>query len=135
MIFKLNNFQKVIKKNNEMVVLFLLIFITVITTKFYNDNKKEVNKGYKNVINNIYFQKTINNIFDNLSPGYKNIEHKISKDETFDKILKNYSIDKEEIKEIKESISGKININKLNTSQKIQIKLDLTLLLMKWLLP
>jgi len=124
MIFKLNNFQKVIKKNNEMVVLFLLIFITVITTKFYNDNKKEVNKGYKNVINNIYFQKTINNIFDNLSPGYKNIEHKISKDETFDKILKSYSIPVDEIIKIKKKLKNNTNLNNLKKNQVIKITIN-----------
>ena len=47
MIFKLNNFQKIIKKNSEITVLFLLIIIMVITTKFYNDKKKEIDEGIK----------------------------------------------------------------------------------------
>ena len=124
MIFKLNNYQKIIKKNSEIAVLFLLIFITVITTKFYNDNKKEVNEGYRNVINNIYFQKTINNIFNNLSPGYKNINHKISKDETFDKILKSYSIPVDEIAKIKKKLKDSTNLNNLKTSQIIKITIN-----------
>ena len=48
------------------------------------------------------------------------------KRETFDKILSGYSIEKKEIKAIKESLLKKININKLNTNQKIQIVLDQT---------
>ena len=37
-----------------------------------------------------------------------------------------YPVDKEEVKAVKESLSKKININKLNTNQKIQISLDQT---------
>jgi murein DD-endopeptidase MepM/ murein hydrolase activator NlpD len=124
MIFKLNNFQKILKKNNEITVLFLLIIIMVITTKFYNDKKKEVNERYKDVISNIYFQKTINNIFNNLSPGYKNIEHKISENETFDKILKNYSIPVSEIKKIKKNLKDNTNLNNLKKNQVIKITIN-----------
>ena len=65
----------------------------------------EKNK-YKNLINNIYFQKSINQIFDNLVPRYKNINHKISSGETFDKILNNYSIPNEEINQIKKKLNS-----------------------------
>ena len=59
-------------------------------------------------------------------PRYKKYNHKIKSGETFDKILNSYFINKEEIKAIKESLSKKVNINKLNTNQKIQIVLDKT---------
>ena len=124
MIFKLNNFQKIIKRNSEIAVLFLLVLISVITTKYYNDNKKVINENYKDVINNIYFQKSISNIFDNLSPGYKNIEHKISKNETFDKLLKNYSIPVDEIIKIKKSLKGSANLNSLKKNQVIKITIN-----------
>ena len=93
MIFSSNKIIKLIKRNIEIVISF---FITInhyrISTTFYNNNKILINKNYKNVINNIYFQKSINQIFNNLTPRYKNIDHKISSGETFDKILNNYSI-------------------------------------------
>ena len=44
--------------------------------------------------------------------------------ETFDKILEEYLIDKKEILEIKKELSKKINLNKLNTNQKIQFTVD-----------
>ena len=50
----------------------------------------------------------------------------IKSGETFDKILSGYSIEKEEIIAIKESLLKKFNINKLSTNQKIQIILDQT---------
>ena len=101
MILKLKNIKKKLQKNSEIVVLFFLIIVTVISTKFYNDKKKQINDRYKNVINNIYFQKSLDYVFNNLSPEYLNIDHKISKNETFDKILEKYSIPTSEIKKVK----------------------------------
>ncbi len=57
---------------------------------------------------------------------FKKINHKISSGETFDNILKNYSINKKEIEAIKRKLSEKININKLNTNQKIYLTIDLS---------
>jgi len=124
MIFNLNTLQKIIKKNQDIVFIFFLIIITIISTQFYNNNKKIINGNYKDVINNIYFQKTINHIFDNLSPKYKNIDHKIVKGETFDKILSSYSISNNEIIKIKKGIDDAPNLNNLKTNQIIKFTID-----------
>ena len=79
MIFSSNKIIKIIKKNIEITFLFLLLLITISSTTFYNEKKVLIDENYKNLINNIYFQKSIKQIFDNLSPRYKNIDHKISK--------------------------------------------------------
>ena len=92
MIFNLNKIQKLIKRNTEIACLLLLIVITITSTTFYNNKKITISENYKTTINNIYFKKTIDHIFNNLSPRYKSINHKISKGETFDKILNNYSV-------------------------------------------
>ena len=92
MIFTSNKIIKSIKKNTEITFLILLLLITITSTTLYNTNKILVNENYKDVINNIYFQKSVNQIFDNLTPRYKNINHKISNGETFNKILNSYSI-------------------------------------------
>ena len=97
MIFSFNKIIKIIKKNIEISLLFLLLVITVTSTTFYNNHKILIHKNYINIVNNIYFQKSINQILDNLVPRYRNIDHKISDGETFDKILKNYSIESEKI--------------------------------------
>ncbi|MDA9687567.1 M23 family metallopeptidase [Candidatus Pelagibacter sp.] len=124
MILNLKNFKKIIKKNSEIAVLFLLITLTVLSTKFYNDKKKEINERYKSVINNIYFQKNIDYIFNNLSPEYINIDHKISKNETFNKILEKYLIPNNEIKKIKRILKKDINLNNLKMNQIIKITID-----------
>jgi len=124
MIFSSNKIIKIIKKNIEITFLFLLLLITISSTSIYNEKKVSINKNYKNLINNIYFQKSINQIFDNLVPRYKNIDHKISSGETFDKILNNYSIPNEEINQIKKKLNSDYNINNLQPNLEIKITID-----------
>ena len=122
----LNKIKLKIKNNTEIVALGLLVIITVISTSYYNFIKKKVYTNYKTTINNIYLKKTINHIFDNLEPKFKKINHKISSGDTFDNILEQYFVSKSEISEIKKKISKEVNINKLNTNQKIQFTIDQT---------
>jgi len=124
MIFSSNKIIKLIKKNIEFVFFFLLLVVSVVSTTFYNNNKILINENYKVVINNIYFQKSINQIFNNLTPRYKSIEHKISRGETFDKILNNYSIPGKEILEIKKNLNSAYNLNNLKTNLDIQFTID-----------
>ena len=124
MRFKLYKIIKIFKRNTQISFLFLLIVITVVSTTFYNNKKLVISNNYKDVINNIYFQKSINYIFNNLVPRYKNIEHKISRGETFDKILKNYSVSNKEINEIKKSLDKSQNLNNLKTNLVIKFTLD-----------
>jgi len=113
-------------KNLKKLGLVFLIIFTIIVATLSNHQKNLDKNQYNNFINNIYFKKTLKEIVNNLEPRYKKYSHKIKSGETFDKILSNYSIEKEEIISIKESLSKKFNINKLNTNQKIEIILDLT---------
>ena len=120
----LNKLKSKIKKNTEIFALSFLVLITIVSTTYYNYNKKKIFSNYKNTINNVYFKKTINHVFDRLEPKYKKINHKILAGETFDQILKSYSLDVNEINEIKSRLSKKVNLNKLSTSHKIQFTLD-----------
>ena len=113
-------------RNIKLIALIFFLIITVLISLYLNYEKNLSVRKYNNFINNIYFQKTLNKIINNLEPRYKIYNHKIKSGETFDKILSDYSIDKEEVKTLKESLLNKININKLNTNQKIQITLDQT---------
>ena len=71
-----NKFLKKIKSNTEIAALVLLLFITILSTTYYNFNKKKIFNNYKNTINNVYLKKTINHILNNLEPRFKKIEHK-----------------------------------------------------------
>ena len=122
----LKNLQNKLKKNFEIFGLIILIFITAVSTSYFNYKKNLNNQTYNNFIDNVYFKKTLNHIFNNLDPKYKKIKHKIKPGETFDKILESYSIEKAEIIKIKNSLKKKINFNKLNTKQIIQFSLNKT---------
>jgi len=113
-------------RNMKVIALIFFLIITITISLYLNYEKNLNDRKYNNFINNVYFQKTLNKIINNLEPRYKIYNHKIKSGETFDKILSDYSIDKEEVKILKESLLKKININKLNTNQKIQITLDQT---------
>ncbi len=116
--------SKKIKKNNEFIGLILILIITTIFIALFNYHKKINDQNFNSLINNIYLKKTLNHVFNNLEPKYKRINHKISSGETFDQILKLYSIDNDEIVQIKKNLSKKINLNKLNTKQIIKFKID-----------
>ena len=124
MIFKLNNLKNLIYKNMEIIFLILLIIITVSSTKFYNSRKLIVNENYKEIINNIYFQKSINHIFDNFSPRYKVVNHKVLQGEAFDKILKSYSVPDNEITKIKKTLNSSYNLNNLKATSILKFTID-----------
>ena len=113
-------------KNLKLLGLLFLIIFTVTIATLSNHQKKLSSNKYNNFIDNIYLKKTLNEIVNSLEPRYKKYNHKIKSGETFDKILNSYSINKVEINAIKQSLSKKVNINKLNTNQKIHIILDKT---------
>ena len=124
MKFKLHKIQLKIKKNKELFFLIILILITVVSIQIYNVNKNKVNKSYISLINNIYFQKNLKHVLDNLEPRYIIIEHKIVQGETFDKILNKHQVPESEIKKIKKSLSKKNNLNDLKTGLTIKFTLD-----------
>ena len=124
MVFSSNKIIKLIKKNIGFILILLLLSITIVSTKFYNNNKKLINENYKDIINNIYFQKSVSQIFNNLTPKYKSINHRISSGETFDKILNSYFIPSEEILKIKKNLISDYNLNNLKTNLDIKFTID-----------
>ena len=115
-----------LKKNFEIFALIFLILSAALFTSYFNYKKKIDNKTYNNFIDNIYFQKTLKTLIENLEPKFEKIRHKIQSGETFDKILNDYNVDKKEIIKIKKSFSKKINLNQLKTKQTIEFTLDKT---------
>ena len=122
----LKNYKHKLKRNFEIFGLVILIILTAISSNYYNYKKNINQKNYDKVIDNVYLNKTLKYIIENLEPKYKKIKHKIKAGETFDKILESYSIDKKEIVKIKNSLKKKINLNKLNTKQIMQFSIDKT---------
>ena len=120
----LNKLKIQLKKKTEIFALSFLILVTIVSTSYFNFNKKKIHQNFKNTLNNIYLQKTVDHFLTNLEPKFKKIEHNISSGETFNDILEIYSINQKEISNIKKKLSKEINLNKLNTSQKIYFTID-----------
>jgi len=120
----LNKLKKKLTNNTEIIALGLLLITTILSTTYYNFNKQKIYNNYKNIINNIYFKKTINHFFENLEPKFKTVVHIIREGETFDKILKSYYIKEDEILSVKKKLSKRVNLNKLTTNQKIQFTIN-----------
>ena len=115
-----------LKVKNEFFLLFLVLLITIVSTGYHNYSKKKIANNYKEIVENIYFKKTLNHIFSKFEPRFKKISHKVELGDTFDSILNQYSVKKEEITIIKKRLSKKINLNSLNTNQKIVFTIDQT---------
>ena len=93
-------FQDFIKKNQELSFVILLIITSVILTQLFQVSKNQSTKEYLKVINNLYFQKTVKNIFEGFQPKYLKVEHKIKNNESINNILKNYGGPKKEVNNI-----------------------------------
>ncbi len=113
-----------IKNKNEIFALACLLVLTISLTSYYNLTKEKIKDNYKEIINNIYFKKTTSHFFNKLEPKFKKIRHQISEGETLDNILNQYQINQKEILNLKKKLSEKINLNKLNTNQKIYLTID-----------
>jgi murein DD-endopeptidase MepM/ murein hydrolase activator NlpD len=127
----LKKIQIKIKKNLEIFSLILVLLITATFTSYYNYNKKKIINNYGDLLDNVYFKKSINHLFNNLEPRFKKIEHIVDVGETFDKILEQYSVNKFEIQQIKNELSKKIDINRLKLNQKFHFTVDQTSSLVK----
>jgi len=110
----------------EIISLILLVVITGVSTGYYNFTKNQINYQYKEMLGNVYFKKTLNHFIDELEPRFKKISHRIRAGETFDNILEQYSVKQSDIFTIKNTLSKKVNLNKLNTEQKIHLTIDQT---------
>ena len=121
MLKKLSNqYLKKIKLLNFVLISILIIIIATFSN-YFNNLKHKLNN---NLLNNVYLKKTLNEIVINLEPKFKKYNHRVKSGETFNTILENYSIDKKEIDELKKNLLKKVNIDKLNTNQKIYFVID-----------
>ena len=98
--------------------------ITTLSIQTFNLYKEKQKKNVLSILNNLYLEKTLENIIENLDPRYVNIEHKISSGETFDNILKGYQIPLKEITVVKKVLSKKNNLNNLKKDQTIEFTID-----------
>ena len=113
-----------ILKNFEFFFVLLLILISILITQIYNSSKKQAQNEYLKIFSNLYFQKTLNNIFNNFSPKYLKIEHIVAPNESINSILKKYEIKDNESNLINKELKLKLKKFTLKVNQKISFTID-----------
>ena len=113
-----------IQKNLELFFVLLLILITIAITQIYNASREISKKEYINLINNLYFQKTVDSIFENFESRFLNINHKVTKNQTLTNIFKIYKIPNKEINLILKNFNKKDKIKNLKVNEIININID-----------
>ena len=123
---KLNQlyFNFKISKNLEFIFVLILIIISIAITFIYNSSKNYSEKQYINLLNNLYFKKTANNFFNDLSPKYQKIEHIVQKNESINSIFKSNNLPDLEINLILDSLKTNKIKNILKINQKILFTID-----------
>ena len=117
-----SNFK--ISKNLEFIFVLILIIISIAITFIYNSSKSYSEKQYINLLNNLYFKKTANNFFNDLSPKYQKIEHIVQKNESINSIFKSNNLPDLEINLILDSLKTNKIKNILKINQKILFTID-----------
>ena len=115
---------KIIKNNIYLILIIFLLFLTILTTNFYSINKKKNENELLNFLNNSYLNKSVNLIFNNLSPKFSYIDFSVDKGDTFEKIVKQLNVPLTEKKLILKKLSKFKFVKKLYNDQKISFKLD-----------
>ena len=115
--------QDFIKKNQELSFVIVLIITSVILTQLFQVQKSQSTKEYLKIINNLYFQKTFENVLEGFEPKYLKVEHKIKNNDSINNILKNYGVPKNEINNILNSLIE----NKIKNNIKVNDIVNLTI--------
>ena len=124
MKINLRSIQSKITKNFEFFFVLLLILISVVIMQVYNSSKIQAQKEYFKILNNLYFQKTVKNVFDNFSPKYINVEHVVVQNESLNSILKKYKVSDKELKLVMNELKSKLKNNALKINQKIYFTIN-----------
>ena len=112
------------KRNFDIFFLLIIILAAGVSIQIYNSYKSQKKENFSNILNNIYFKKTLTYMFDNFDSRYLTIEHKVSSGESLNVILEKYEIPKLEIKKIRKELSKKKNLNNLKINQLIKFTID-----------
>ena len=88
-------FDQIFKKGNRTILSLTLLMIIAIIAMNYHNYKKSMNEtNIKNLVNNIYFKKTLRNLFNQFNPKYERVYHNVLKGQSLSNIFDKYSINK-----------------------------------------
>ena len=116
--------NKLIKNNIYLITLVILIFISIFSTNYFLLYKKNQETKLIDSLDNIFLNKTFNEIIENLKPRFDYKNFRIKQGDTFEKLLKELNITENEKDIVINNLSKFKLINKLFKGQNISFKLD-----------
>ena len=117
--------NQIFKKGNRTIFSLTLLMIVAVIAMNYHNYKRSVDEtNIKNLINNIYFKKTLSSIFDQLNPKFERINHIVLKGQSLSNILKKYSVNNNELKLIQKSLIKKYKVNNLKINDLLEFTVD-----------
>ena len=130
--FKLNTkfnqmqiFDQIVKKGNRTIFsLTLLIIVAIIAMNYHNHKKSKNETNIRNLVNNIYFKKTLGNLFNQFDPKYEKIYHNVTKGQSLSNIFEKYSVSTNELELVKKSLVQKYKINNLKVNDLLEFTVD-----------
>ena len=120
-MIKINKF---IRNKSYQFLLAIIIGITIVLLNFFLAEKSKQKQSILNSLDNIYLNKSINLLLDNLNPRFKIVELEVREGDTFEKILNKINISSNEKKIIINKLSKFKFINNLYRGQNIYFKID-----------
>ena len=124
MIFKSKYFHTKIKQNFEVFFVLLIILITTIITQLYNESKKNYEKRYITLINNLYFQKSVNHFINEIQPKFEYVEHRVSQNESLNSIFIKNNIPNTEAFLIEKNLKKNKSFKNLRVNQLLSFTID-----------
>ena len=113
-----------IKNLKDFFWLVFLIIISILATKFYEQDKKNQSFYLKKTLNNTYLQSSIKKLTDELSSRYDYINYTIKEGDTFESIFKKLKLPKKEKKIFLDSVGKEKQLKVLKLNQNINFKID-----------
>ena len=106
-----------------LIVAISLVFIMIIFN-FYNSYKKNEFIQFEKITKNIYLNKTLETVIENLTPRYQVINYKVNEGDSLEKILNNFDISNHEKKIVLKNMLNNKKISKIFENQIISFQID-----------
>ena len=116
--------NKIFKNYLHYIIVGSSILFIFIIVSFYKSYKQSELIYLEKTLNNIYLNKTLSTVLDNLNPRYETIKYKVQEGDSLEKILNQINISKSEKDLILNNLLKNKQLSKIFKNQEIFIKID-----------
>ena len=95
---KIQLINKTFKDYVHLVIVVISLVFILIILNFYNSYKKKEAIYFEKILKNIYLNKTLETVVENLTPRYQTINYKVNEGDSIEKILNKLEITNKEKK-------------------------------------